>query len=231
MKMAPADFRSEAAFNRLELLLVISIAVLLGAMALTYLAQRRTKVQQMQCVNNLKQVGIGLRFWTPPDFDYYPQYHPTNEAWNYFQIIGDEMGTPKVLFCPADPRLPPEPPALNFNDSSDAQSLAHISHRNQSVSYFYIPGSDETQPGNIITGDRNLSTNEQILSGVLTVSGKNTAAHWTKAAHRQRGNVGFVDGSVQTVTTSQLQTHLKAFRYSAYPGQSNLTDEIRVVLP
>ena len=45
------------------------------------------------CINNLKQIGLSARIWSGDHKDIFPPD---------FISMKDELGTPKILFCPAD---------------------------------------------------------------------------------------------------------------------------------
>ncbi len=62
---------SKTAFTLIELLVVIAIIAILAAMLLPALAKAKAKAKQSACINNLKQMGIGLTMYVG-DFKFYP---------------------------------------------------------------------------------------------------------------------------------------------------------------
>jgi len=59
------------AFTLIELLVVIAIIAILAALLLPALSAAKRKAQQTTSMNNLRQVGIALQFYTD-DFEYFP---------------------------------------------------------------------------------------------------------------------------------------------------------------
>jgi len=116
------------AFTLIELLVVIAIIAILAAMLLPALAAAKRKAQKINCVNNLKQVGLAGRIWEGDNNDHYPQAvtaaqggaqdycsHGGNNSpipvvtpvltYNpgmVYLVMSNELSTPKILFCPAD---------------------------------------------------------------------------------------------------------------------------------
>jgi len=48
----------------------------------------------------------------------------------------------------------------------------------------------------ILSGDRNISTNGRMLSGILRLTSK-PPINWTRDIHARFGNIGLADGSVE----------------------------------
>jgi prepilin-type N-terminal cleavage/methylation domain-containing protein/prepilin-type processing-associated H-X9-DG protein len=78
------------AFTLLELLVVIAIIAILAALLLPVLSAAKKRAAQTACINNLKQLGIGMQMYVQDDGDTFPGiasrmygYHP--EDWIYWR--------------------------------------------------------------------------------------------------------------------------------------------------
>lgn len=208
----------KAAFTLAGLLVIIAILAILAAMLLPALAAAKRKAQRINCVNNLKQDGLAFRLWEGDNGDKYPMAVSTNKGgtrefvdggntFRHFQVMSNELSTPKILVCPAD-------------DRTAAASFAKL--KNINVSYFVGLDASEAYPQMFLDGDRNLTNDRPLENGFMKlVPGQ--PLRWTAAIHNQEGNLGLADGSVQQVSNAGL---LKAFRNS---GDS--TNTWRIALP
>lgn len=70
------DHTGKSGFTLIELLVVIGIIGILAGLLLPALARAKERARAIQCVSNLKEIGLGIVHYTD-DYDYYP---PGREA-------------------------------------------------------------------------------------------------------------------------------------------------------
>jgi prepilin-type processing-associated H-X9-DG protein len=190
----------------MELMAAVFIVLILAMLFLPRMARCQCKASSINCVNNLKQVGLSFRMWGGDNGDVYPMrcktkefdgtgYGNSKQMFIYFQVMSNELNTPKVVICPSDEK---RSAATNFVSGFDGSR----------VSYFVGLDSDETQPQGLLAGDRNLTNGLMSADGVLKIT-TNRAAGWTKEIHQFSGNIAFADGSVQKLTTKRFQEMLR----------------------
>lgn len=82
--------RFRRAFTLIELLVVIAIIAILAALLLPALSAAKKKAKQAQCMNNLRQLGLGMQLYVNDSHDTFPGiasrmygYHP--EDWIYWR--------------------------------------------------------------------------------------------------------------------------------------------------
>jgi prepilin-type N-terminal cleavage/methylation domain-containing protein len=221
--------KQNKAFTLIELLVVIAIIAILAALLLPALAAAKRKAQRINCVSNIKQVGIAFRLWEGDNGDRYPMAVQTafNGAkekiyaantppaagyglTNVFVVMSNELSTPKILVCPSDS-------SRNYQTN-----FANLAFNYLNMSYFVCGDAAETYPQMILDGDRNIGTsgtqnapanNTNSTIGNLFVQWPGGAVWWAWTAvdmHLRVGNLGMADGSAQQATVAGLQTALGA---------------------
>jgi prepilin-type N-terminal cleavage/methylation domain-containing protein/prepilin-type processing-associated H-X9-DG protein len=64
--------RSTSAFTLLELLVVIAIIAILASLLLPVLSAAKRRAAQAECINNLKQLGLGMQMYVDDNRDIFP---------------------------------------------------------------------------------------------------------------------------------------------------------------
>ena len=193
--------KSSKGFTLLDVLVVVATVVILGGVWLVSRPRRNPHHHEARCGNNLKQISIGFRLYSN-DGDPYPPYSPTNQAWQYFQPVGSEIGSPRVLQCPND-EARQRSDVRNFDIPPNDTSFANSNLQNSVLSYFYGADCDDTNPNSVLAGDRSISTNETLLTNLTLL---NTAGNlqWNTSIHKSGGYLALGDGSVQLFTSKKL---------------------------
>ena len=182
--------------------MVIAVLAVVAAVLLPALAAAKKKSNKISCTNNLKHIGLSFRIWTGDNGDKYPMEVPVanggamelaalGNAVAVFQVMSNELSTPKTLFCPNDPHVLV---TANFGPGLTSKN----------VSFFIGLVTHTNSPQALLSGDYNFQVGGvPVKSGMLEIS-SNTPVKWTTERHKYSGNIGLVDGSAQPVINSEL---------------------------
>jgi len=195
-----------AALTLVEVLVVIAVVICLIGFLLPALMASKQKARRIDCVNNLKEIGVASRLWEGDHGDKYPMaVSVTNggamevigagNAYVLWQTMSNEFHSPKNLHCPADTgRIAATNFSIGFSDAN--------------ISYFVTLDAAETYPQMILDGDDNLLVDgKPVQPGILNLRTGTTIA-WTKDRHHGVGNIGMADGSAQQATSEGLNSAL-----------------------
>src|SRR6267142_2175269 len=204
------------AFTVVELLIVVACLAILAAIILPSLARPSHCSMRFNCTNNLKQIALSFSTWSLDNNDKFSmQVSVTNggamevvgtgTAFAAFQVMSNELSTPKILFCPVEKgrgRIA----ATTFQTSAAPGIVNYVPFTNDNnLSYFAALDAEDAFPQRLLSGDRNLVIGGRPVPHGLLQAWTNTAVTWSTSMHYNQGNIALADGSVHQVTSPRLR--------------------------
>lgn len=108
---AGARVPPDPAFTLVELLIVLAIIGVLAAMLMPALGKAKEQARAIDCVNNLRQLGIALQLYVDENNHRLPVMRdkpvdtnsvPTNRLPSVDLVLASHLGNPRVLRCQSD---------------------------------------------------------------------------------------------------------------------------------
>lgn len=207
--------RGHKGFTLIELLVVIAIIAILAAILFPVFARARGKALQNSCLNNVKQLALGLKMYTS-DFD---QKFPfavnfsgnANSPWNipngYFwkRQLGPYIKNGQIFTCPTDAVMENSDP----NDTTGSEDTTTINNYYTSYGYNWNAGGGGVLCTGYPLGEASVDASAEmwILSDATQLTSEPSYvqygysgghAHWV-FRHNSNANFAFVDGHAKNL--------------------------------
>ncbi len=140
-------------------------------------------------------------------------------VWGMFIVMSNELVTPRILYCPSESGVShnlSSAPLIMGGTNFGPGTFNNAGFQNDyNVSYFVGVDANLAGPDRMLSGDHNLGTGIGQTTRVNQFISAGTNNNWTVNSigyqdnnHRRQGNVLFVDGSVQNLTTERFRMAL-----------------------
>ena len=208
----PSSNQRNHGLTVLEAVVVIFVLFVLVGIFLLVLNSPSPVRLQINCAENLKQVALAFKLWEGDNNDKYPmtvsvtdggamEAIAAGDAVAVFQVMSNELSTPKVLVCSED------------KNCQWATNFAALTPNN--VSYFVGMDARTNNSKMAWSGDDNFEiAGLPVKSGLLKISALTPIA-WSAARHKLSGNLMLADGSVQSLDNSMLKAWQRSTNFTS----------------
>ncbi len=222
MKRRNTTRKPQTGFTLIELLVVIAIIALLAAILFPVFARARENARKSSCMNNMKQIGVGLMAYVQ-DFDEKYVFQNGDGL-----TVGGAAGAPmgavagltfadflhpyikneQVWKCPSCPRLGDPNPRISYhmNGCMNGTSLANVAAVSK-TSMFRDPGSSTTYNRcflRVVPVDYGANDCDGSAAGTTNITNERNGVNAQAGPHFEGYNVVFADGHVKWMARSDF---------------------------
>lgn len=158
-----SDFRNTNGFTLAELLVVIAVIAILAALLFPAFQGAKRKAQRAACLNNLRQINLGVRMYSDDSRDVAPSTGSGSVATNlvslysgykelmksYVGLNGPSASQDRLFACPADRFYPSYVTATTTNSYYYVQKSLHEQTVFDHASYAFNGGDNQARPSEV----------------------------------------------------------------------------------
>jgi prepilin-type processing-associated H-X9-DG protein len=230
-------FTRKSGLTRIDLLAVLGALCFAALVAVPSFGASRGESKRVACQNNLRQVVAAFHMWMDAHSETVPWIIPVRDGgtrpdagislrvgavWLEMSTLSNYAASPRILACPADQAANP---AENWDNGEGG--LLNSGYRANAVSYMLGTDVMLDLPRSILAGDRDFRPGSgpgscsRGFNNVYSVSYQLGVTQWTNLVHSASGNLGYVDGSVESVPSSRLEKTLNDLGISDDAGAAH----------
>jgi len=202
------------AFTLVEMLIGISIVGILIAFLTLGARKAIGMAGNVNCVNNLRQIGTAFHTYAADNSGYFPQVQNTNGA-QWYDVMRETLPSSKIYVCPTAKYRNPEATssstasyAYGMVDSSSGLAVAKVDKPSQKfliaegvqIGTWQSAGSEITYEWGDVNHEPtpdNYDTDDSTMSG------------WIRYRHGGAANILFIDGHVEGFTKQNVQKEIE----------------------